>query len=69
MASPQNPFVPLDPADYNLSGSQAAETALAGIMKPLVGAGPHDDLTVEELNQRFDGTGAPRPHTFPTPQN
>ncbi|QSM01142.1 hypothetical protein SEA_NANOSMITE_97 [Mycobacterium phage Nanosmite] len=69
MASPENPFVPLDPSDYNLSGSAAAEAALEGIMKPLVGAGPHDDLTLEELNQRFDGTGTARPHTFPTRQN
>ncbi|ASR75949.1 hypothetical protein J4U02_gp101 [Mycobacterium phage Aziz] len=69
MASPENPFVPLDPSDYNLSGSAAAETALEGIYKPLVGAGPHPDLTLAELNQRFDGTGTAPAHTFPTPQN
>jgi hypothetical protein len=58
----------LDPATYTLAGSQAAEDALAAVVKPLVGAGPHSDLTVAELNQRFDGTGTAPAHVFPTPQ-
>lgn len=60
---------PLQPGDYILTGSQEAEDALAAIWKPSVGAGPHADLTLAELNQRLDGTGAARPHVFPTPQD
>ncbi|MBB5167128.1 hypothetical protein [Mycobacterium sp. AZCC_0083] len=59
----------LDPASYNLTGSQAAEDALAAIVKPLVGAGPHADFTLAQLNQRIDGTGTAPAHSFPTPQN
>lgn len=59
----------LDPASYTLAGSQAAEDALAAIFKPMVGAGPHEDLTLHQLNQRIDGTGVAVDSVFPTPQN
>lgn len=58
----------LDPNSYHLTGSQDAADVLAELWKPSVGAGPYNDLTLAELNQRFNGTGAPRPHTFPTDQ-
>jgi hypothetical protein len=58
----------LDSDSYYLAGSQEAEDALHAIFKPLVGAGPHADQTLHQLNQRFDGTGEAPANVFPTPQ-